>query len=219
MGKKIGIMGLIIVVILGSVFYSVEYKNENEYGKIEDSVSGDSVNEIDAPQNDFEYIKIPDNEKIEAIYLEGIEEEVDYTPVKSSLGYIIQYDKNQFELKREGQKDIYNIKTEGIDKDIYFTIEYLNEPYEKLKDDNKNNDIYESETNGYESFEVYYIDGDIRGSDYDYTWDSNVETYRYINGIEGTYLITVHYFMEAAEGWGTRIYSMVDTINLIDISK
>lgn len=163
----------------------------------------------------FEYIEIPEDEKITYIMKEGMQEEVNYVGVKSSFGYTIQYDNEELSLVRENSKDFYRANLEDMKEKVYFTIEYLETSYEELKNKNKDKGIQEFEINGQKAFEVNFVDGVLWDENQNFSWDSDVENLIYVDGIEGTYLISMHYFMEASEGWGVSMRHMINTFKII----
>ena len=68
----------------------------------------------------YKYVEISGDEKITEITIEGMQEDVDYIGIKSSLGYILQYDKSALTLIREENKDVYRTNIDDIRDKVYF---------------------------------------------------------------------------------------------------
>lgn len=164
----------------------------------------------------YKYIDISGDEKITEITVEGMKEDVDYTSVKSSMGYMIQYDKDAFTLTRVQDKDVYRSNIEEISDEVYFTVEYLEKTFDELKTENLANDVEENEINGRRGFSTTFIDGISVSKNQNVKWDSDVKTFWYIDAGKGTYLIEEHYFFEAAEGWGVRMNQMINTFKVVE---
>ena len=164
----------------------------------------------------YKYVEISGDEKITEIAIEGMQEDVDYIGIKSSLGYILQYDKSALTLTREQNKDVYRANIDDIRDKVYFTVEYLEKPFDELKSEILDNDVEENEINGRRAFSITFIDGISVSKNQDVKWDSDVKNLWYIDAGEGTYLIEEHYFFEAAEGWGVRINQMINTFKIVE---
>jgi len=167
----------------------------------------------------YEYFTVPEEEKVTNIMVEGLEEETDYTGLKSSIGYTIQYDTESLNLTREGEKDYYRANIEGFEDKVYFIIEYSEKSYDEYKNENKQYDVEEFEINGQKAFFVEFIDDILLTENTDYSWDSDVKTLWYIDAGTGTYCIEEHYFQEATEGWGERFNQMIRTIKIVNETK
>lgn len=163
----------------------------------------------------YEYFNISKAEKINHITIEGIEEDVNYVGIKSSIGYTIQYDENALNLLRENEKDVYRVDIDSIKDKVFFTVQYIEKSYEELKAENTN--IEEIEINGQRAFKVTFIDDVLYNETQNSTWkwNSDVKTLWYIDAKEGTYFIEEHYFFEATEGWGARINQMLNTFKIV----
>lgn len=163
----------------------------------------------------YEYFNVPEEEKVNDIVIEGINEDVNYVGVKSSIGYTIQYDEEAFLLSREDEKDVYRTNIDSIKDKVYFTAQYLEKSYDELK--NENSDVEEFEINGQKAFKVIFIDNVLYNETQNTTWnwDSDVKTLWYIDAKEGAYFIEEHYFFEATEGWGARINQMLNTFKIV----
>lgn len=163
----------------------------------------------------YEYFNVSEEEKVNDITIEGIQEDVNYIGIKSSIGYTIQYDENALKLSRENEKDVYRVDIDSIKDKVYFTVEYLEKTYNELKNENGNTE--EFEINGQKAFKVIFINNVLYDESQNATWkwDSDVKTLWYIDANEGTYFIEEHYFFEATEGWGARIGQMIDTFKIV----
>ncbi len=174
---------------------------------------------IDVAIKNYEYIKVLEDKKVTEINIEGQNEEISYVGVKSNLGYTIQYDKEAFELFKQGEKDYYENRLDAIKDKVYFTVEYVEKKYDTLKNENK--DSKENMINGRKSFCLTYIDNILISEDGtmnlpNITFDSDVKKLYYIDVTVGVLLIEVQYPYEASEGWGTRISQMINTIEIFD---
>lgn len=202
-----------------------DMKNKNVFGKVAAIIAliflcGNAVSLAFGGANIYtmiyEYFKVPEEEKVNDITIEGMKEDVNYVGIKSSIGYTIQYDEEALKLSRENEKDVYRVNIEDIKDKVYFTVEYLETPYEELKNENKNNNIEKVEINGQKAFIVTFIDDILSSENQNFTWDSDVKTLWYIDANNGTYFIEEHYFFEATEGWGVRIAQMLNTFKIVE---
>lgn len=204
-----------------------DMKNKNVFGKFAAIIAliflcGNAVSLAFGGANIYtmiyEYFNVPEEEKVNDIIIEGIEEDVDYVGIKSSIGYTIQYDEEALNLLRENEKDVYRVNIDSIKDKVYFTVEYSEKPYDELKNENKNNSIEEFEINGQKVFKVTFIDDVLFDETQNTTWkwDSDVKIFWYIDANDGTYFIEEHYFFEATEGWGVRLNQMINTFKIIE---
>ena len=204
-----------------------DMKNKNVFGKFAAIIAliflcGNAVSLAFGGANIYtmiyEYFNVPEEEKVNDIIIEGIEEDVDYVGIKSSIGYTIQYDEEALNLLRENEKDVYRVNIDSIKDKVYFTVEYSEKSYDELKNENKNNSIEEFEINGQKVFKVTFIDDVLFDETQNTTWkwDSDVKTFWYIDANDGTYFIEEHYFFEATEGWGVRLNQMINTFKIIE---
>lgn len=159
----------------------------------------------------FEFFKPNDEEKIENVIIEGEKEAVDYSGVKSSIGYKIQYDDESFNLTRSGDRDMYVLNIDALKDKVYFEIYYIDEKYNDLKPD----EVEELKLNDKNAFVTSLIDGAEYDANKNYSWDSDVLETWHIDAELGTYIINVHYFMEATEGWGARIDNMISSFEVV----
>ncbi len=153
-----------------------------------------------------------EEEKIDHVIVEGEKEEVDYLGVESSLGYTIQYDEKSFTLERIGDKDYYSVNIPEVSKMVYFVVYHLDTAYADLKDNN----IEETTIGDRNAFVVKLIDGKEYDVNAPYSWDSDVVDTWYIDAGEGTYIVEIHCFMEAVEGWGTRMRQMLNSFKVVE---
>ncbi len=163
----------------------------------------------------FEFFKPNEEEKIDSVILEGGEEKVDYIGLKSSIGYTIQYDDESLNLVRSGDKDIYMSNIDEIKDKVYFEIYHVDTAYSDLK----SGEIEEFEINGNDTFVTTLIDGKEYNENSNYNWDSDILETWHIDAGKGTYIIEVHYFMEATEGWGTRISNMIQSFKIVETGE
>lgn len=155
------------------------------------------------------------------IMLEGMEEEVTYKTYKSELGYQIAYDVDRFTLSSEDEKDTFMAENSNpeIYPYVYFTIgrnEYTGDEIDfydsdlHLRDDETGKDLVANakedtvKIGEYEAIHWQLIDGK--------EWNSLVKNYYYIRGEKYYYWLQTNYFLEASEGFGTRISAMLDTL-------
>ncbi len=157
---------------------------------------------------EFEVIELPFDEKITEIYMEGVSVDVNYTAVKSALGYTLQYDADSYGISRDGNTDYYRF-LEDMDR-IYFSIELLSTDFEEIS-----GEVLENNPNGYEVKYVGLIDGKEATADSPFSWDSEVVDTDYIKAEGRVYKIERHYYMEATEGAGVRIAHMVGTFKAL----
>ncbi len=152
---------------------------------------------------EFEAIELPSGEKITEIYMEGMAVPVNYTALKSALGYTIQYDADLYGISREGNTDYYRF-LEDMER-IYFSIELLSVDFDSLSGEILDNKY------GYENKYFGLIDGKPSTVDSPFSWDSEVVDTDYIKAEGRVYKIERHYYMEATEGAGISMANMVGT--------
>ena len=154
------------------------------------------------------------------ILLEGMEEEVTYQMYKSDLGYQIAYDIDRFTVTKEKDNDTFMAENPNPElyPYVYFSIgrnEYtgkeinLNDSDLHLQDDETGKDLVANakedtvKIGDYDAIHWKLIDGN--------EWNSLVKHYYYIKGDKYYYWIKTNYFLEASEGYGSRISAMLDT--------
>lgn len=152
---------------------------------------------------EFEAIELPSGEKITEIYMEGMAVPVNYTALKSALGYTIQYDADLYGISREGNTDYYR-SLDDMER-IYFSIELLSVDFDSLSGEILDNKY------GYENKYFGLIDGKPSTADSPFSWDSEVVDTDYIKAEGRVYKIERHYYMEATEGAGISMANMVGT--------
>lgn len=156
---------------------------------------------------EFEAIELPSGEKITEIYMEGMAVPVNYTALKSALGYTIQYDADLYGISREGNTDYYR-SLDDMER-IYFSIELLSVDFDSLS-----GEILENKY-GYENKYFGLIDGKPSTADSPFSWDSEVVDTDYIKAEGRVYKIERHYYMEATEGAGISMANMVGTFKVL----
>lgn len=173
-------------------------------GDITDTKSGENIK-----KENFKFYEAPENKKIKSIMLEGMEEEVNCEYVESSLGYRFQISKDDFLIENHDNKDYF--KSKDLPDDLYFTVEFQNINFEKAKEEQKENIISNEEytVNGNKAFCVEYLDGKLATENVDFKFDSKMKDVIYIQAPEGVYIIEEYYFMEAIEGWVSRVAQML----------
>ena len=156
---------------------------------------------------------VPDKEeRIHAVSVEGDKEDVDYVGVESSLGYSIQYDDAVYHLERIDGKDYYRVNNPEISETVYFVVYHVNTAYAELS----NRGGEEAFLGDRPAFMLETIDGkeyDVNG---EYSGDSEVVDTWYIDAGQGTYVVEIHCFMEALEGWGTEIRQMLNSFKVVE---
>lgn len=156
---------------------------------------------------EFEAIELPSGEKITEIYMEGMAVPVNYTALKSALGYTIQYDADLYGISREGNTDYYRSLDDT--ERIYFSIELLSVDFDSLSGEILDNKY------GYENKYFGLIDGKPSTADSPFSWDSEVVDTDYIKAEGRVYKIERHYYMEATEGAGISMANMVGTFKVL----
>lgn len=156
---------------------------------------------------EFEAIELPSGEKITEIYMEGMAVPVNYTALKSALGYTIQYDADLYGISREGNTDYYR-SLDDMER-IYFSIELLSVDFDSLSGEILDNKY------GYENKYFGLIDGKPSTADSPFSWDSEVVDTDYIKAEGRVYKIERHYYMEATEGAGISMANMVGTFKVL----
>lgn len=160
----------------------------------------------------YRFFEPNEEEKIDHVIVEGEVEQVDYSGVESSLGYVIQYDEEAFRLERIGDKDFYRVKIPEISETVYFVIYHIDTAFADLKEEG----IEETTIGNRQAYMTELIDGNEYNENTDYSWNSNVIDTWYIDGDKGTFVVEIHYFMEAAEGWGVRIREMLNSFRMVE---
>ncbi len=158
----------------------------------------------------YKFFAPNEEEKLNTIDVEGEKEDIQTIGVESNIGYSIQYDEESFKLERSGDKDYYRVV--DMEDEIYFLVYHTNTSYNDLKPDN----VEEITINGRNAFTKELIDGKEFDENSEVSWDSDVLDTWYIDDDEGTYIIEVHYFLEAQEGWGKRISQMINTFEVVE---
>ena len=157
---------------------------------------------------EFEVIELPSGEKITQIYtIEGMPVEVEYTAIKSALGYTLQYDADSYGISREGNTDYYR-SLDDMER-LYFSIEILSVDFDSLSGEILDNKY------GYENKYFGLIDGKPSTADSPFSWDSEVVDTDYIKAEGRVYKIERHYYMEATEGAGISMANMVGTFKVL----
>ncbi len=189
---------LLVTLMIISMISLVGCTKTNDEERLRQEVSED------IKIKDFEAIELPSGEKITEIYMEGMPVEVNYTAVKSALGYVLQYDADSYGISREGNTDYYRFLNDT--EKIYFSIELLSTDFESIS-----GEVLENTANGYENKYVGLIDGKEVNADTPFSWDSEVVDIDYIKAEGRVYKIERHYYMEATEGAGVNMANMVGT--------
>lgn len=177
------------------------------------TVSGETTNDNQTAESgenleneDFKFYEVPDDKRIKSIMLEGMEEEVNYEYVESSLGYRFQLEKADFLISREDDKDYYRSK--DLENDLYFTVEFKNINFEEEKEKQKQNIISDDDYTVNQN-RAFCVDGKSPSSNDTLRFDSKFEDIIYVEAPNGVYIIKEYYFMEAIEGWASRVAQML----------
>lgn len=147
------------------------------------------------------------------VVVEGEKEEVNNIGVQSSLGYKIEYDKEDFKLERIGDKDYYRVNIPDMSESVYFVIYHTDSSYENL---DKKDKTEETKIDGKNAFMVELIDGKKQDSSKNYSLDSKVVDTWHIDAGKGSYIIEAHYTIETVEGWGSRIRQMINSFKIVE---
>lgn len=204
--KKI-FLALLVVVC---VFALVACGNNDEVAENSDIETVESGEKIEIIK-DFETFEIPEDEKITEIYPEGIPTKVNHVGLKSSLGYTMQYDPDNFAISREGNVDYYRpfYEEEGeiiVNENVYFTIEVLADS-EKIE-----GTIIEEGISEYETYLVHLVGGEpANEAEKFYSWDIPRTNIYYVKTEGKIFKISNYYFMESIEGYGTHVSKLWDT--------
>lgn len=152
------------------------------------------------------------------IELEGTIETIPTRVYTSDLGYQIQMDEQRFAYERVDGADIYKVPNSGtsVYPDIFLRISKT-----KQSDDNSYLNILEdklwkanAKTEKLEPVSISKYDALHYRSSFGESSDSIIENIYVIETEDDYYTIETQYFLEAEEGYGARIASLLDTITL-----
>lgn len=208
------VSNIVLIMTGGSNIYeTILGLKKDEITPNNPTVSGETTNDNQTAESgenlekeDFKFYAAPDDKKIKSIMLEGMEEEVNYEYVESSLGYRFQLEKADFLISREDDKDYYRSK--DLENDLYFTVEFKNINFEEEKEKQKQN-IISDEDYTVNQNRAFCVDGKSSSGDGTLSFDSKFEDIIYVEAPNGVYIIEEHYFMEAIEGWVSRVAQML----------
>jgi len=142
------------------------------------------------------------------IQIEGTEETVYYTSVTGSDGYVITMDVQRFAFEAGAEADVFRcLENENVSMSIAY---FSDTTAAKLEEA-----LLSIPGNAQEKFEAVKIaDGKYEATKLHVAAGSQPESIITDDIIVahdgGCYLITQVYFLEAAEGWGTRMYYMTE---------
>lgn len=208
------VSNIVLIMTGGSNIYETIFGlKKGEITPNNPTVSGETTNDNQTAESgenleneDFKFYAAPDDKRIKSIMLEGMEEEVNYEYVESSLGYRFQLEKADFLISREGDKDYYRSK--DLENDLYFTVEFKDINFEEEKEKQKQNIISDDDYTVNQN-RAFCVDGKSSSGDGTLSFDSKFEDIIYVEAPNGVYIIEEHYFMEAIEGWVSRVAQML----------
>ena len=208
------VSNIVLIMTGGSNIYETIFGlKKGEITPNNPTVSGETTNDYQTAESgenlekeDFKSYAVPEDKRIKSIMLEGMEEEVNYEYVESSLGYRFQLEKADFLISREDDKDYYRSKY--LENDLYFTVEFKNINFEEEKEKQKQN-IISDEDYTVNQNRAFCVDGKSSSGDATLSFDSKFEDIIYVEAPNGVYIIEEHYFMEAIEGWVSRVAQML----------
>ena len=144
------------------------------------------------------------------IQIEGMDENVNYQRITGSYGYTLPIDIDHFEFKPGEDAD--NYPSLANDK-VYMTVSYLEnttaaDAAASLTADNDMVSADESATTvgEYDATNIHAVYGSAP--------DSKIIDYYLIESNGGVYIISSVYFLEAAEGFGARMYDMTQDFKI-----
>ena len=208
------ISSIVLLMTGGSNIYeTILGLKKDEITPNNSTVSGETINDNQTAESgenleneDFKFYAAPEDKRIKSIMLEGMEEELNYEYVESSLGYRFQLDKADFLISREDDKDYYRSK--DLENDLYFTVEFKDINFEEEKEKQKQNIISDDDYTVNQN-RAFCVDGESPSSNDTLSFDSKFEDIIYVEAPNGVYIIKEHYFMEAIEGWVSRVAQML----------
>ncbi len=156
----------------------------------------------------------------DTVMIEGMEEDVNYSTYQSEYGYQMNYDAARFTVTSENGIDTFMAENPNPDIYPYVFINITKSEYTKEKRDLRGIIyVYDEATNqtlftdspkdnvkigAYDAVHFEVIDGN--------EWNSLVKHIYLITFEKNYYVIETNYFLEASEGYGTRIEAMLDTL-------
>ncbi|HHY83672.1 MAG TPA: hypothetical protein GX505_13495 [Clostridiales bacterium] len=158
-------------------------------------------------------------EKIVEFEVEGDKENIHSRLQQGEIGYVIYYDEERYKIVEDGKVDRLVMKesVEGL-PEVYMEIsqdtdnspEDLAEKLEaELRGEFSRVDEAIEVTDPLKAIYIHAIDGGTRGD------DPIVNYYLIDNTQGGTFIIKQKYFLEAAEGHGSRFYQMLKEFTII----
>ncbi len=167
------------------------------------SASPDDTQPEPSSENNDVYTKV--------IQIEGMDENVNYQRINGSYGYTIPIDIDRFEFKPGEDTD--NYPSLANDK-VYMAVSYLEDATaaDAAASLTADNDITSADESAitvgeYDATNIHAVYG---GSP-----DSKIIDYYLIESNGGVYIISNVYFLEAAEGFGARMYDMTQDFKIL----
>lgn len=146
-------------------------------------------------------------------YVEGEENTVTAMRHYSPLGYSMVYDPDIMYLSPGENGNQYIAKMEGGYTDVYIRVDKdprgVAELAGLLLDEGAEDYGYEY-PGGCPARMLYRIIGDAEG------FEEHIAHYYLVRATEGTFVIECYFFTEAAEGFGARMFQMIETIRFTD---
>lgn len=159
-------------------------------------------------------------EKIVEYEVEGSREDVDSRLQQGEIGYVVYYDQDRYKVVEDGKTDRIVIRdpAEGM-PEVYMEI---SQDADKLPEElavkleaelRKDFSRVEAPINVSEPLEAVFIHAINGGTKAD---DPIVDYYLISNKKGGTFIIKMKYFLEAAEGHGSRFRSMLRDFTILE---
>ncbi len=172
------------------------------------------------PASDSDPIQISEEETEMEVELEGMKEILPTRVYTSDLGYQIHMDEQRFSYERIDGADVYKVLQVATSAypDIFIKISktdqtddynYLKAQEDSLKNANSKVEILDPVSLGtYDAVHYRSSFGD--------TTDSIIENVYIIEADQSYYTIETQYFLEAEEGYGARITSLLETFTFTE---
>jgi hypothetical protein len=166
----------------------------------------------------------PDNSRVSSepvdyvIELEGMEEIIKVKTYESDLGYNMIYDVDRFTAAEEHGADLYYTENPNPDLYPYVYVNIIRTDHVTLKEyvDTREEtlSLQLSEVEQFDKVTVGEYDAvQLKGKSGS-EWNSVIRNLYIIESGTSIYEIETQYFMEAAEGYGSRIAAMLDTFTI-----
>jgi len=162
----------------------------------------DETQLVDENENNEIYTKV--------IQLEGTDETVKYMLIKGSYDYTMPLDVDRFEFKKVDNADYYQ---STANENVYIAVSYIKnttiaEETQSLSVDTNivSSDEKATKVGDYDATNLHVVYGSNP--------DSKVINHYLIEDDGGVYIISCVYFLEAAEGFGARMFYMTQDFKI-----